>query len=343
VSELSVIAALERTLRVRGDRVVRALGDDAAVVRAAPVAVTSLDTVVEGVHFRLATHSPRDVGHRALAAALSDLAAMGASAGEALAALVLGPAVTRDDAVRLMEAAEALAARTGVSVVGGDVSSGPALVVTFAVTGWASAPDQLTGRDGARPGDLVGVTGELGGSGAGLRLLEGLAVELPDEVRAGLVARHRWPEPLLAAGHALGRAGAAAMIDVSDGVATDARHLAERSRVAIGIELARLPLAPGVAEVAAGAGEDPAEFAATAGEDFELLVCARPDDRARLERAAASAGTSLTWVGAVREGKGLELLARDGTPRALAGYEHRAAGGQRRSVDRGPPSDLGPA
>jgi thiamine-monophosphate kinase len=342
VSELSLIIALERILGVRGERVVRALGDDAAVVRADSVAVSSLDTAVEGVHFRRSTHSPADVGHRALAAALSDLAAMGAVAGEALAGLVLPDALGDAEAEELVGAADALAECTGVTIVGGDVTSGPALVVSFAVTGGAESVDELVGRDGASAGDLVGVTGDLGGSGAGLRLLEGLAVALPDGVGDALRRRHLRPEPRLAAGRALARAGATAMIDVSDGVATDAGHLARRSGVQLRVELERLPLAPGVAEVAAAVNEDPAELAATAGEDFELLVCARPDDRERVERVATATGIRLSWIGSVAAGEALELVAPDGTARPLRGYEH-STGAQRRSADRVPPSDPGPA
>ena len=165
MAELSLIEALERSLRTRGDRIVRGPGDDAAVVRARPVAVSSLDTVVEDVHFRRATHSPADVGHAALASALSDLAAMGAEAGEAYVGLVCPESLSGEQAIALVEAAEALAERTGVTIAGGDVASGPALVVTIAVTGWTDDAEALVGRDGARAGDLLGVTGALGGSG----------------------------------------------------------------------------------------------------------------------------------------------------------------------------------
>ena len=323
MAELDLIETLERGLQARGERVVRGPGDDAAVVRARPVAVTSIDTVVEGVHFRLETHSPADVGHGALASALSDLAAMGAEAGEAFVALVRPAGFSDAAALALSEAAEALAERFGVTIAGGDVSDGPALSVTVAVTGWSDDLEMLLGRDGAEPGDLVGVTGALGGSGAGLRLLEGLeAAGVEAEVEAALLRRHRRPEPRLDAGVALARAGASAMIDVSDGVATDARHLARRSGVALHIDLDRLPLAAGVARIAAAAGENPAAFAAVAGEDFELLLSAPPQHRAQLEHAAAVCDSALTWIGEVVAGQGLELRGDGAAASELRGFEH---------------------
>jgi thiamine-monophosphate kinase len=300
VAELDLIAAIEAVLSDRSDRLVRWTGDDAAVTRARPFAVTSIDTLVDGVHFERATHGARDIGWKALATALSDLAAMGAEAGEAYVSVVLPEGFV--DALELMEGMEELAASCGVTIAGGDVVRGGLLVVTVAVVGWAEREDELVGRDGARPGDLVGVTGQLGGSEAGRRVLAAGGSQ-----PAELVARHLRPLPRLESGAALARAGASAMIDLSDGLATDARHVADRSHVALEVRLDAVPRASGVS----------AEEAVTGGDDYELLVTVPPE-----RQAAAEAAAPLTWVGEVSAGSGLVLLGADGPVSGLRGYEH---------------------
>jgi thiamine-monophosphate kinase len=301
------------------------MGDDAAVVRGRAVCVTSVDAMIEGVHFRLRDGwaTPAEVGHRALAGALSDLAAMGADPGEAYLVLGLPSGFGAERALELVRAAAALAERTGTAIAGGDVVRAPALTVSVTAVGWVDDPAMLVGRDGARPGDLVGVTGRLGAAGAALAVMEGRAARTPASEAA--LERARSPMPRLQEGRALAQAGVHAMIDLSDGIANDAGHIARASGASVRVDLAALPLADGVAEVARELDVPAWRLAAAGGEDYELCFCAAPADRARVQEAVAELGAvRVSWVGEVLGGApGVTLSDERGDAVRVEGYEHR--------------------
>jgi thiamine-monophosphate kinase len=333
--EFELIAALRERLAAAGapersEGLVLGSGDDAAITARAGVAVTSVDALIEGVHFRIPPFSYADVGHKALAAALSDLAAMGAEPREAF--VQLGVPERVDDAclLELADGLGVLAAEHGVAIAGGDLSAAPALLVAMTAVGHAADEPALVRRSGARPGDVLVVTGELGGAAAGLELLERpeLASRLDEPAAASLRRRQLRPEPRLAAGRALAGAGASAMIDLSDGLGADAGHVAAASAALLRVDLDSLPLAAGLADLARVAERDPLELAAAGGEDYELLA-AIPAERLGVAReAVAATGLGLSVIGAVEAGSGVILSGADGSVRPRGFDQRRASDGR---------------
>jgi thiamine-monophosphate kinase len=249
---------------------------------------------------------------------------MGADPGEAYLSLGLPPGFTEERALELVRAARMLGERVGALIAGGDVVAAPALIVSVTAVGWAEEADRLVGRDGAQVGDLVGVTGRLGAGAAALAMMSARSPRVPGSEAALALARS--PMPRLKEGRALASAGARAMIDLSDGLATDAAHLARSSGVRLEVSLAALPLADGVVEVAAAMGVAPWQLAAAGGEDYELCLCLPAAQRSRAEEALAGLGgdVGLTWIGEVLDGApGLELLDDRGDPARVEGFEHR--------------------
>lgn len=298
-------------------------GDDAAVTLPGGVTATSVDSFVEGVHFRLETASLRLIGRKAIAAALSDLAAMGAWPGEAYVQLGIPDDLDEPGCLELGSGLAEAAAEHGVAVLGGDVTRAPALMLGLTVVGHAGSAEELVSRSGARPGDILAVTGELGGAAAGLLLLERpqLGESLPAEVVEALRRRQLDPAPRLAAGRALAACGASAMIDVSDGLGADADHVAASSGIAVSIDSARLPQGEGVAEVAAAAGVDAADLVSASGEDYELLAALLPERLPEARSAVEASGTSLTEIGTITSGSGVAIRAPDGSLREASGFD----------------------
>jgi thiamine-monophosphate kinase len=321
LGEFGLIEAIAAGLP-RGDRTIVGIGDDAAVL-AAPDGrvVATTDLLIEGRHFRRDWSGPADIGAKAAAQNLADVAAMGAVP----VALLVGFAAPGDVAVAwardLVAGLAKECARAGATVVGGDTSSADVIVLAVTALGDLGGRDPVT-RSGARPGDVLAYAGVLGESAAGLALLEAGLTE-----PAALIAAHRRPAPRYAAGPEAAALGATAMIDVSDGLLADAGHLARASGVQIDIDTARLPGHPGLAAAAAvlgregrrGAPGDPAvlgrggvlDWMLTGGEDHALA-------------ATFPAGRALppywTVIGQVRAGQGVLVDGNQMTGRT--GWKH---------------------
>jgi thiamine-monophosphate kinase len=310
--------ALQRIRSVLGSRIgVSGLEDDAAVV-SLPVSgsvVASIDSLVEGVHVDLSLSSPGDAGWKALMGALSDLAAMGAEPVGALVALCV-PEVEGDGSLALaaMAGMAEAAGESGCAVLGGDVSASSELVITVTVLGVVPTGEPPpVSRGGARPGDVLLVTGPCGASAAGLRMLRSMAptgggAGAADQVAAN-VGAHRRPVARLAEGTLARRHGATAMIDVSDGLALDLHRLADASGV--GFVLDAVP-------VAAGATIDEA---LGGGEDYELVVAVGDSAAERLCDGFAAAGLRAPLrLGRVVDDPARRVL--DGEPLPRTGWQH---------------------
>jgi thiamine-monophosphate kinase len=324
LGEFGLIERLRRALGPSGDeRLVVGIGDDAAVWRAGGgFAVATTDTMVAGVHFLPGEVAWRDVGWKALAVNVSDVAAMGAQPSFALVTLCVPRETAVADVDELYAGLRECADAYGVTVAGGDVVASPVFAITVALSGDAGARGDgrpaLLRRDGARAGDAVAVTGPLGGSAGGLRVLkEGVA---RTEAAERLVARHMRPRPRVDAGRAAVSAGAACAIDISDGLVQDLGHVCEASGFGAELWLPKVPLDDALVAVFP---EDAPTLAATGGEDYELIVVA-PEDV--LRRAEVMLGTPLPVVGVMREGPGVRVLDAAGREVRLPsrGWDHLA-------------------
>lgn len=306
-TEDDAIARISALLGSPPAHVLRGIGDDVALL--APDLVWTVDTLVEDVHFTRGTSTAADVGWRALAVNLSDLAAAGAAPLAALVSLS-APTEASADVEPLYRGLAACADAFACPVVGGDITRGAQLVLSVGVLGRASV--SVPGRGGAEPGDVLVVTGRLGGSAAGLAIAQGRATA--GTFDNALVERHRRPQPRLDAGRELAPV-AHALMDLSDGIATDARRLAERSGVSLSVDLDALPLDDGVADVAAAIGVAPGVLAATGGEDYELLAAVpRP--------TAETFGDLVTIVGDIEAGEPGITFTGVGADRGLVGWDH---------------------
>jgi thiamine-monophosphate kinase len=272
----------------------------------------STDVSQEDIHFRLDWIQLVEVGWRATAAALSDLAAEGADPVGVLCAVTMPRAAAASELLEVMSGVGAAAQSVGAPVVGGDLSSGPLWSLAVTVLGQTRQP---VTRGGARPGDRLWVSGMLGGARAALEAWRRKEQPLP-----GARERYAHPEPRIAAGGWLAERGAHAMIDLSDGLGGDAAHLAAASGVAIEIDLGVIPITPEAAAEAEASEVSPQQFAAEGGEDFELLVALPPEFNGAAV-FAQECGIPLTRIGSVLDGNQVRFV-HQGRTIMLKGFNH---------------------
>jgi thiamine-monophosphate kinase len=302
------------------------IGDDAAAWQPSRshLSVITTDALVDGVHFLSAAMSARTIGHRAMAANLSDVAAMGARPVLVTVALGVAPQSTEAWILECYRGMLALASEHGARIVGGDLVRAPALTLALTIVGEVARP-RLRRRDGGRPRDVLAVTGPLGASRAGLELLR-RELAVPAGVRAAALAAFETPQPRVPEGRWLAASvNVHAMMDSSDGLSTDAARLAAAS--GCGVTLDSPPVHPAATAVARAAGDDPDAYALDGGEDFELLVAVAPRAFAHLSaRFGARFGRPLLAVGRLDARAGLRRREHD-RERVLvaAGWDHFTA------------------
>jgi len=310
-----LVTAIGKRLPPTHAAVIAGHGDDAAVCNHQGVSVTSVDVHTEGVHFERSYFSAEQIGYRALSTAISDTAAMGASPRDVYVALTVPESIDSQYVLALYDGMHSLCSDLDISILGGDVSSSTAFTLSITVVGYAETVDDLVLRSGAKPGDLVGITGPLGAAAAGLSILQ-QQVEFRSE---SLVTSHIKPPIRVSTGQKLAELGATAMIDLSDGLATDVRHIAVSSGVDISVDLDRVPTTSGVSEVAKELGLDQRVFAATGGEDYELCFTCNQANVKQIEQSV-----EVHWIGKVSgySDSPQAKLYLKGSLVALDGYSH---------------------
>ena len=326
LGEFGLIERLAALLPPASSPVVVGIGDDAAAVGDGPkLTLYTTDLLLEEVHFRLDLISPEGLGYKALAVNVSDIAAMGGSPEYGLVATAWpleSPVETCDGIYRGLALA---AEHFGVELIGGDTSRSGNVILSIFLTGRVGR-ELVQARSGGQVGDILLVTGSLGASAAGLELLLHAETEVETEVARSLKERHLRPVPRVREAGAAARGGSRAMIDLSDGLASDLGHICKASGVGAEVDVDAIPVEPGVAAVAHAFGKDPLAYALFGGEDYELLMAVPPEKAHEVMRAVREeTGTAVTAVGRlVLPEKGTSLLHADGRARPLerGGWDH---------------------
>lgn len=322
LGEFGLIEQIRRKLPA-GDGVRLGIGDDAAWIdHPAGTSLVTADMLIEGVDFDLRWTSFENLGFKSLAVNLSDIAAMGGVPAYAVVSLGLPVRLESKRVVDFYRGMNALARPNRITVVGGDLSASAAVIVSVCVIG--HAPAAPVRRAGASAGDEIYVTGTLGDSALGLKLLKGRIRRRSRTAAAYLLARHHRPTPRLEFGALLARYRCAtAMIDVSDGLLQDLRQICSASGIGAVIDLAQLPLSPAYRAMARQSRKAAFADALTGGEDYELLFCASPRDRFRIDQISRKTQVPVAHLGRCVRQRGVVVVDR-GKPLSIsrAGHDH---------------------
>jgi thiamine-monophosphate kinase len=331
LTERELVARIQRRLPPAPPWLLVGIGDDAAVVEPERnrVEVLTVDAIVEGIHFDRAFTPPDAIGHRALAVNLSDLASMGAAPRLALLSMALPESLPVADYDAIADGFAALALAHRVHVVGGNLTRSPGpLMIDVTAIGTVKRRQALT-RDGARPGDEVYVSGEVGSAAAGLALLRAAAPVASGKPAVAtsdsLVSAYLRPQPRVRLGLLLARNRAAsACVDLSDGLADGLHRIAEASGVGIAIDADALPIDAAARALIESSGEDPVVQAIAGGDDYELLFAVRPRTHRRLTPAARHGGVAITRIGECTADRAVVIRRAGSSVPVGAGFSHFA-------------------
>ena len=323
IGEFGLIKRMAAGLVSTGRPVVAGIGDDSAVLHppAGRLQLATTDMLVENVHFRLDFAEPFQIGWRSLAVNISDIAAMGGEPTYAFVSIGLPRETTVEFVDELYSGMRKIAGEYSVDIVGGDTVSAPQMVINIALLGEVEEENLLL-RSGAKPGDALMVTGDLGGSDAGLTILK-------HSLQIDGTQKHLMPVPRVQEGRLLAKSGyVTAMIDISDGLASEVHHICEASGTGAELWANSIPLSHNVSQVAEFAGRKPHDLALYGGEDFELLFTCQPDKAASLtEDILSISDTPLTVVGRIVE-MSRSITIEDTSGKAVSlkprGYDHFA-------------------
>jgi thiamine-monophosphate kinase len=335
LGEFELIARLTAGLTSHSD-IALGVGDDCAILDLGndQQLLATCDSQVEDIHFTLHTSTPEQIGRKALAVNLSDVAAMGGVPRYALVSLILPPQFPIATLDGIYAGLRLEAEQYATAIVGGNIAcAGKSDQLTIDITLLGTVErGRAIRRDGARVGDVLCVTGSLGDSAGGLYTLLHPDPACPQEAQECLQAIHRTPRPRIEEGRVLNQLGpqvVTAMLDISDGLSGDLGHLCERSRVGARVDLAHLPLSPELHIVAANVSHDPFQWALHGGEDYGLLFTVSPGNERRVIEAVQSAtGTQVTVIGSIQPpDEGMKLRYPDGReePLAVASWDHLLA------------------